>query len=224
MGGLRALTPLRLRFCGQPEEALGPGAHRVVAASTPAWLATALSGGGSVRRRRSAGAWGYSVASWSSTDRRVRVDARTGTTVLRVTENANPGWTATANGHRLTSIVVNGWQQGYVLPAGAATTVHVRYAPDRAYRIALLIGAIAAIGLIGCGLVCARDRAPGRRRRRRVPTVDPARAGWAVPVAGVVACVLVAGWWGLAVSVVVGAGARLARRWSTDRVDRGVGA
>jgi hypothetical protein len=33
------------------------------------------------------------------------------------------GWTATLNGHALTSVVVDGWEQGFMLPAGGGTLV-----------------------------------------------------------------------------------------------------
>ena len=39
--------------------------------------------------------------------------------MIVVPESINPGWIAhTANGVTLTPVVVNGWQQGWVVPAG----------------------------------------------------------------------------------------------------------
>ena len=38
---------------------------------------------------------------------------------LEVHQVANPGWTATLNGHRLTPVTLDGWQQAFVVPAGA---------------------------------------------------------------------------------------------------------
>ena len=37
---------------------------------------------------------------------------------LEVHENYNAGWAATLNGHALRAVYLDGWQQGFVVPAG----------------------------------------------------------------------------------------------------------
>ena len=37
---------------------------------------------------------------------------------LEVHQAANPGWTATLNGHQLAPVTLDGWQQAFVVPAG----------------------------------------------------------------------------------------------------------
>ena len=60
--------------------------------------------------------------------------------LLALTLNHNPGWEATLGGTRLAPIVVDGFRQGFVLPDGAAGTLDVVFAPDQAYRAALVVG------------------------------------------------------------------------------------
>ncbi len=73
--------------------------------------------------------------------------------LLVVRENANPGWEAELAGRRLAPLVLDGWQQGFVVPAGAGGEVRLRYAPDAPYRTALLVGAVLALLLLGLALV-----------------------------------------------------------------------
>ena len=47
---------------------------------------------------------------------------------------ANPGWTATLNGHRLTPVTLDGWQQAFVVPAGAGGRVAMTFTPATGYR------------------------------------------------------------------------------------------
>lgn len=85
---------------------------------------------------------------WSATARQVSLPARTQPTLLQVHENTNPGWVATLGGHRLAPVVVDGWQQGWVVPAGAAGTVDLTFLPDGSFRRGLLVGALAVLVLI----------------------------------------------------------------------------
>jgi arabinofuranan 3-O-arabinosyltransferase len=83
--------------------------------------------------------------------------------VLVLSHNANPGWVATdGHGQALASVRVNGWQQGWVLPAGAATEVHMRYDPQRWYAAGLVVGAVAFLALLVLWLLTTRSRAKPR--------------------------------------------------------------
>jgi arabinofuranan 3-O-arabinosyltransferase len=78
---------------------------------------------------------------WTSDHREVQVTPSPVQRVLVVPESVNPGWTAhTANGAILTPVTVNGWQQGWVLPAGTAGTVTLTFALNTPYRIGLFGG------------------------------------------------------------------------------------
>ncbi len=121
---------------------------------------------------------------WGPAERRLAVTAGP-ETYLAVRENANPGWEATLSGRPLRSVRLDGWQQGFVLPAGAAGTVELVYAPDRLFRAGLVAGALAALLLLGLALV--------RGRRAPRPAAEPVVSGRALAGAGAVVVVLLGG-------------------------------
>jgi arabinofuranan 3-O-arabinosyltransferase len=87
--------------------------------------------------------------------------------VLALRENTNPGWRATVDGKALRPIVLDGWQQGWVLPAGAATDVLLEFEPDRAYRAGIFVGGALALFVLLIALIPARRR--DTRPRRPAP-------------------------------------------------------
>lgn len=91
-----------------------------------------------------------------------------GARVVALTEGYNRGWHASLAGRSLTPARVDGWRQGFVLPPGAAATVHVTFGPTRWQRAGLLLGALAV-------LVLATVAVATRRRGR------PAVADWGDP-------------------------------------------
>jgi arabinofuranan 3-O-arabinosyltransferase len=132
-------------------------------------------------------------AARSRTATRRVLDPTSGAEVVVLHENENAGWRAEQGGQTLRPFVADGWQQGFSL-ADDAAPVDVTFTPDRLYRWGLLLGLLAALGLVAAVAV------PSRRR-----SVDPASAGErtlpATVVLGttVVGCGLVAGWAGLLV-------------------------
>ena len=220
LGRLRALDAIPATLCGiaQAVTILNRGQHRIVVAGSPTWTPTALSADRITARPAPAdGAVATAVQTWSATNRRVTVSARPAGTVLRVFENANPGWIATLNGRRLTTVTLNGWEQGYVLPAGPAATVHLVYGPDRTYRAALLLGLLCVLALLGACVVT------GRRSRRSSAAIEPGRGSGLLLTAGVVTAGLLAGWRGIGAFVALGFLAVLVRwlgRPGSQRTDR----
>jgi arabinofuranan 3-O-arabinosyltransferase len=81
--------------------------------------------------------------------------------ILALAGNHNDGWAATLDGSALRPIVVDGFRQGFVVPAGSSGALDVTFTPDRPYRWALLVGVVLALLLPVAALV--RDPAPGRR-------------------------------------------------------------
>ncbi|WP_419230155.1 alpha-(1-_3)-arabinofuranosyltransferase [Gordonia sp. CPCC 205515] len=141
------------------------------------------------------------VTEWSSTQRSVAVKPAAAKRVLVVPESTNPGWRATLADQTLQPVVVNGWQQGWVVPVGAAGTVTLTYQFDSLYRWSLGIGlAIMAVLLL---------LAWWPRRSARVPsagevageTTLSVTAQIASSVAWLAGSWLLTGWWGLLVSV-----------------------
>jgi arabinofuranan 3-O-arabinosyltransferase len=100
--------------------------------------------------------------------------------VLRVPESANPGWTAELDGASLEPLRIDGWQQGWIVPAGDGGTVVLAYAPTSTQQLGLGLGA--AAGLVGLllGLVRGRRDSPGSWDSRPVAGLRrgiPAAAG-----------------------------------------------
>jgi arabinofuranan 3-O-arabinosyltransferase len=152
--------------------------------------------------------------------------------LLVLPHNFNAGWSATdERGKGLPSIRVNGWQQGWVLPAGGAVTIQPSYAPQRWYTTGLILGAAALLAVVLlAALARGRPGRPGAGARGRVVRWSlPAALGVVLVVnggllgaaAGVTALALVAAsrgwrsaaWVGLAVAGVVAVGATALQPW-----------
>lgn len=104
-----------------------------------------------------------SVVQKSSEHRIVTVAPSAVAQVLIVHENANPGWRATLGGRPLTSVRIDGWQQGWIVPAKAGGAVDLRFTPGNSYRLTIGIGFLLLLLLI---VIASADRR-GRRHRRR---------------------------------------------------------
>ncbi|WP_341927941.1 alpha-(1-_3)-arabinofuranosyltransferase family protein [Nocardioides psychrotolerans] len=126
------------------------------------------------------------------------VEVPAGAAVLALRQNANPGWEAAQDGRALEPIVLDGWQQGWVLDGDAP--VVASFAPDRTYRGGMLVGLVLLLGL-GVATVVRR-----RRRDHEVPPSLEERPVPALALAGlaVVGAGLVAGWGGVLVGIAVG--------------------
>ncbi|KDP00335.1 membrane protein, partial [Mycobacterium avium subsp. hominissuis 101] len=95
--------------------------------------------------------------------------------ILVIPESINPGWVArTGSGARLTPIAVNGWQQGWLVPAGAPGVITLSFASNSLYRAGLAVG-LALLPVLAL-LACWRTR----KRGTQDPPARPWRPGvWA---------------------------------------------
>ena len=81
------------------------------------------------------------TGAWGPARREVRAPASETPRVLVIPESINPGWVArTGSGARLTPVAVNGWQQGWVVPAGDPGTITLTFASNSLYRAGLAVG------------------------------------------------------------------------------------
>ncbi|SHK72182.1 alpha-(1-_3)-arabinofuranosyltransferase domain-containing protein [Streptomyces yunnanensis] len=101
---------------------------------------------------------------WTGDHRTVTIGAGPAA-YLQLHENANDGWHATLNGRELTPLRVDGWQQAFLVPAGAGGTVTLSYAPATSYDVGLVVGALSIVALLASALI---------RRTRRTPGTPPA--------------------------------------------------
>ncbi|MEW1658773.1 alpha-(1-_3)-arabinofuranosyltransferase family protein [Streptomyces sp. NPDC093707] len=99
------------------------------------------------------------VEDWSGDHRTVAVGAGP-TAYLQLHENANDGWHATLDGEELVPLRVDGWQQAFLVPAGAAGTVHLTYAPATFYHLGLIGGVLGIVLLLASALIRRTPRTP----------------------------------------------------------------
>ncbi|MEU8526672.1 alpha-(1-_3)-arabinofuranosyltransferase family protein [Streptomyces sp. NPDC048629] len=111
------------------------------------------------------------AVSGSGDRRTVRVGAGDAA-YLQLHENHNAGWKATLDGGELRPVRLDGWQQGWLVPAGEGGTVTLLYEPSRVYDAGLVGAAALLVLLAGLALV--------GRRRAATPLVgpDPDPPGW----------------------------------------------
>ncbi len=186
-------SPLSVSLCGHPDLDLAAGSHRVRIASTAQFqpvqaelrpvgdTAAPPAPNRSVR-----------VTSWADSSRRFDVGAGPAA-VVWVPQNANAGWVATADGRALEPVVLDGWAQGWRLPAGGPVTVTMQFTPQGSYRAVLLVGGVLALLLVVV-TVLAVVRRPARRAARRAgqPAFSSA-AGRAAGFVALAAAAVVAG-------------------------------
>jgi arabinofuranan 3-O-arabinosyltransferase len=135
---------------------------------------------------------------WSAGHREVDVPASQASRILVVPESINPGWTArTADGAELSPVTVNGWQQGWVVPAGTSGSITLSFGSNTVYR-AGIVGGLALLPILALLALV-----PARRPPPRADPAEPWRpSGVATGAAILVVGAVIAG---IAGVVVVGA-------------------
>ncbi|MGN6332697.1 MAG: alpha-(1-_3)-arabinofuranosyltransferase domain-containing protein [Motilibacteraceae bacterium] len=195
VGDLLAGRPLGLRPCRSGPLVMPAGTHGVSllpsgelqprSLTLRPWAATA----------GEAPAVSPMVLDWGSEHRTVQVPAADVARVLTVHENANDGWRASLHGRVLPRLRVDGWQQGWLVPAGAGGTLTLSYAPATPYRAGLLGGLVLVLCLIALAAVPARGRATRPAAGARPAT---SRSAALAVAAGSLALVVWFGWTGAA--------------------------
>ena len=95
---------------------------------------------------------------------------------LEVHQAASPGWTATLNGQRLTPVTLDGWQQAFIVPAGAGGQVVMTYTPASGYHLWLIIAIVAFAVLLVLAFWPRRRSGQPHRFFWRHPAADPTNA------------------------------------------------
>jgi arabinofuranan 3-O-arabinosyltransferase len=161
---LVALRPLTVEACEAVD--LAPGSHRIDGAGAGALVidTLTLAPNGIPTHHPSSAARPARILRWDAEHR--RVDLGPGRAAwLTMSENFNRGWRASIDGHALRPVRVDGWRQGFVVPAGVDGTTTLSFGPGRTYRLGLALGAFAV-------LVLATVALTGRRGVRAAP-VEP---------------------------------------------------
>ena len=191
LADLAALAPMSLTACG-PAPSLGTGEHRVETVDAGPFAVDSLTLGATApapaTTERS-----VRVGRWDAADRSVAVGPGAAT-YLATTENFNNGWQARLGDRVLRPVRLDGWRQGWILPAGAGGVVRLSFQPDRAYRLALGGGLVGVLALVALAFI------PGRRRRPEPPpTTSATMSSAAVVVMAAGAAFLLSGVFGLVV-------------------------
>ncbi len=187
-------SPLALEACdeetGDPVEVdLEEGEHRLHAVPTAEFeVIDLLARAGAVPS--SSAQRPVRIEHWGSAQRTAVVDPGD-EALLSVPENFNDGWVAEVDGEELTPVRVDGWQQGWILPAGEQVTVDLRYRPQATYDVILPLGLVVSGSLLLGALAIAIAGLVARLRGRR-PSVEPS-APWPDTVAPDRV------WWGIAI-------------------------
>jgi arabinofuranan 3-O-arabinosyltransferase len=187
VGGLSGYLPLPVRVCGPGGTlSFGAGRHTLTAAAPGTFAVTDLSLASIAPGPKAAAASGASravtVRSWQPDQRQLSIGPGAAS-YLVMHGNFNPGWAATLNGHGLTPVRLDGWQQGFIVPAGPGGAVTLSFRPAAAYHLALAVSLVAAAIL----LAVAAWSFIGRRRRGDGPGPGLAeRAAWSPPPPGAV--------------------------------------
>jgi arabinofuranan 3-O-arabinosyltransferase len=185
VGELTQFLPLHLTLC-TPNGTLdlGQGRHWLTASAAGLFTATdvslsaepaATAAAGSTRSASAgAGARVIDVFSWQPEKRQLGIGPGPAS-YLEVHENANPGWAATLDGRQLKPVRLDGWQQGFVVPAGQGGIITLEFAPATLYHVALVL---AALGVIALPAVAIRGERRRRHRQRALPAGSSAGTNW----------------------------------------------
>ncbi|MEV0121440.1 alpha-(1-_3)-arabinofuranosyltransferase [Streptomyces sp. NPDC050703] len=96
------------------------------------------------------------VKDWLGDRRELTVGAGAAS-YLTTYENVNDGWKATLNGKELSSLRLDGWQQGWLVPEGEGGTVKLTYEPSTTYEIGLILAAVGVLALIALAVLWRRE-------------------------------------------------------------------
>ena len=104
------------------------------------------------------------IRSWQPDQRRLSIGPGAAS-YLEMHGNFNPGWGAVLNGHELSPVRLDGWQQGFIVPAGAGGMITVSFRPSATYHLLLVVSLAAAailLALAAWSFIGRPRRADGR--------------------------------------------------------------
>ena len=168
VGQLLDAAPVAWTACSAVD--LRVGQHHVLGSATGALTLGSVSiepvSGSGGPTPAGAGTRSTRVASWGDGHRIIDVGAGP-ETIVATTENANAGWRASFGGHELRPIRVDGWRQGWIVPAGASGTLHLDFTPATYQSAGLFIALVAVILLFLAAFVGGRGSATWSRPASR---------------------------------------------------------
>jgi len=125
------------------------------------------------------------IHSWGDSRRTVELPPRPGgAALLAVAENFNRGWQATVGGQPLKPVRVDGWKQGWLVPAGTTGTATLTFTPQGRYLGGLVAGLALAGLLLLAALVLLLRPIHGRRVLPVVTSPGSTGLPWTVVLVG----------------------------------------
>jgi arabinofuranan 3-O-arabinosyltransferase len=162
VGALLDSDPIPAKACRPDPIALPSGQQELLISPGAAFVVDGVALVGPLGRQLPTAATDpVRTGTWSADHREVDVPASSASRILVVPESINPGWTArTADGAELSPVTVNGWQQGWVVPAGTSGSVTLSFGSNTVYR-AGIGGGLALLPILALlALVPARRPPP----------------------------------------------------------------
>src|SRR5690349_12964219 len=152
VGELSGYRPLAVRMCAPGGTlSLGAGRHTLTEAAPGTFAVTDLSlasiAPGPQTAAASGAARAVTVRSWQPDQRQLSIGPGAAS-YLVMHGNFNPGWAATLNGHGLTPVRLDGWQQGFIVPAGPGGPITLSFRPAATYHLVLAVSLVAAAILL----------------------------------------------------------------------------
>jgi arabinofuranan 3-O-arabinosyltransferase len=144
IGDLSQFRPVQVRLCTTGGVLpLTAGQHTLITGQRQPALAdtfavTSLSLSDAPVPAEQAAPRAVTISSWQPDSRRLSI-GQGASADLEIHQNYDTGWTATLDGHALTPIRLDGWQQGFVVPAGLGGTITLTFGPARTYHLGLLV-------------------------------------------------------------------------------------
>lgn len=179
VGDLVALRPTELELCDGGTLQLPAGDHTVMGGRNDAFVVTSMTLRPGELAPASAPRAVIETGTWTPAERQVLVGPGPAS-VLIVHEAFNIGWTASLGDQPLTPIMINAWQQGFLVPAGGdVAMVDLVFAADASFRMGFAVGAMAFVGLFLLTALMSR------RRARKPVNWTPWRGLSLLPAAGV---------------------------------------
>jgi arabinofuranan 3-O-arabinosyltransferase len=168
VGALLDGDPIPAKACRPDPIALPSGQQELLISPGAAFVVDGVALVGPLGRQLPSAATNLvHTSTWSADHREVDVPASQEARILVVPESINPGWTArTADGAELSPVTVNGWQQGWVVPAGTSGSVSMAFGSNTVYRAGIGFGLALLPILALLALIPAR---------RPPPAADPAQ-------------------------------------------------
>jgi len=173
VGELSGYQPLTVQVCAPGGTlSLGTGRHTVTAAAPGTFAVTDLSlasvAPGPQAATASSAGRAVTVRSWEPDQRRVSIGPGAAS-YLVMHWNFNSGWDAVLNGHALEPVRLDGWQQGFIVPAGPGGMVTLSFRAAATYHVVLAVSLAVAAILLAIAAWSFTGRTPASQRAP-VPT------------------------------------------------------